>query len=187
MLTLDLLYAVMLGLPSKDLHHLNETAWRVLCSRIERFLASGHDPLTALKLALETAGDWERTELRKALQQVLPVMSIPGLSYRQRQALIALRYVKTASLTQLAYTLMTDRSNTHRRLQALVRRGLAIKFSQPGGVRYMAVTTPLPKHVKLGVQQLLDELLQDVATDQSSVAATTPTTSTTVTKATTTT
>lgn len=175
MLSLDTLYAVMQGLPVDRLQHLKDTPWRVLCWRIERELAAGHPPLLALQNALKDLGDWERQHIRQALAHVLPVMHIPGLSYRQRQALITLRYLGSASLTQLSYTLMADRSNTHRRLQALVHRGLALKFSQPGGVCYMAITNPLSKEIKRSVQSILDALIQEAASD----APTKPTTATT--------
>lgn len=177
MITLEVIHALLLGLPSKRLEHLDRTPWGVLCWRIEHNLKNGKEPLAALKQALEDAHEGERSVLRQALAQVLPVMSLPGLTYRQKQALIALRYAKSASLTQLSHTLMADRSNTHRRLQALVRRGLAIKFSQPRGIYYMAVSAPLSKEIKLGIQRILDQLLDELQTE--ATKSTTPTTATT--------
>lgn len=159
MLTLDVLYAVLQGLPAKRLQHLKDTPWMLLCQRIEHQLQHGEPPLVALRDALKETGNGERNHLREVLACILPVMSIPHLTYRQRQALITLRYAKSISLTQLSYTLMADRSNTRRRMQVLVRRGLALKFSQPGGECYMATTTALSKDVKRGIQQILDELL----------------------------
>lgn len=158
MLTLEVLYAVLLGLPVDRLKHLKDTAWKVLCSRIERNLASGDDPLSALKVALADAKDWERTELRKLFTEILPVMSLPRLTYRQKEALIALRYAKSASLTQLCHALMADRSNTRRRMEALVRAGYALQFSQPNGINYMAIAAPLPSKLKHGIKAALDQI-----------------------------
>lgn len=160
MLTLDVLYAVLQGLPAERLQHLKDTPWLILCSRIEDQLKHGESPLLALREALKQTGNRERQHIREALACILPAMSIPHLTYRQRQALITLRYAKSISLTQLSYALMADRSNTRRRMQVLVRRGLALKFSQPGGECYLATTSPLSKEVKRGIQQLLNELLQ---------------------------
>jgi len=169
MLNLDTLYAVLQGVPVGRLQHLKDTPWHTICRRIERHLKDNQPPLEAVQAALQECGEWERRHLRQALAHVLPVMHIPGLSYRQRQALVTLRYLGSASLTQLSHTLMADRSNTHRRMQALVRRGLVLKFSQPGGVCYVPITRPLPREVKRGLQRILATLIREATT------ATTPT------------
>lgn len=175
MLNLETLYAVLQGLPVERLQHLKNTPWLSLCRRIERHLKGNKPPLEAIHAALDECGEWERQHLRQALALVVPVMQIPGLSYRQRQALVTLRYLGSATLAQLSHTLMADRSNTHRRMQVLVRRGLALRFAQPSGVCYMPITQPLPREVKRGVQRILATLIQEALTPTTSTTSTTPT------------
>lgn len=171
MLTIDVIHALLLGLPAKQLRHLERSAWAALAHRIEHKLRFEPDPLLALKAALDNAGDSNRSELFKALAFVLPVMVIPRLSYRQREALIALRYLKSASLTHLSHTLMADRSNTNRRMLALVRRGLAIKFAQPGGTYFMAIDRPDSRELKRGIRKLLNDLMQEYSHSQANGVA----------------
>lgn len=159
MLTIEMLYAVLQGLPSSHLDYL-DPPWPIFCKRIERALKAGLDPLTALKAALENMGDFERRMLRKALAQSLSVMPMPGLSYRQKEALIALRYAGVVSLAQLSRVLVQDPSNTRKRLTVLVKKGFAMKFFRPGGVHYFAVPAPIEKSLKVSVHDLLSELTQ---------------------------
>jgi len=155
-----MLYAVLQGLPSSFLDYLDRP-WVVFCERIERAMKAGHDPLAALRSALAHIGDWERETMKKALIEVQPVMQMPGLSFRQKEALIALRYAGAASLSQLSRVLVQDRSNTHKRLTALVKKGLAIKFFRPDGVYYFAIPAPMERSIKTGVNQMFNSLLDD--------------------------
>ncbi len=182
MLTLDMLYAVLQGLTSNYLGHLDRV-WISFCVRIQLALEEGKDPISALKLAFQKAQPWELYSMKEALREVMPVMRLPGLSYRQKETLIALRCAKVASLSQLTRVLLEDRSNTHKRLTVLVRRGLAVKFFQPDGVYYFAVPAPLEKEVKSAVSQMIDQFLEELA-PTTPTTATTPTTLTTPTTAT---
>ena len=159
MLTIEMLYAVLQGLPASQLDFL-DPPWLHFCERIERALKAGLDPLTSLKSALDTMGDWERRMLRKVLAQSRSVMPLADLSYRQKEALIALRYAGAASLAQLSRVLVQDPSNTHKRLTVLVKRGFAMKFFRPGGMHYFAVPGPIEKSLKVSVHELLNELTQ---------------------------
>ena len=173
MISRELLYAILQGLPEKYLAHL-DAPWPLIARRINIELSQGRDPISALKSAFARTGEYERQKIREALLQIVPVMQIPGLSYRQREALVALRSAKTASLAQLCRILSRERSNTYRSMSALVKKGLAIKFFQPGGVYYFAVPSRLEKSVKIAVNQFISELMKEF-----SVASTTSTTLTT--------
>ena len=159
MLTIEMLYAVLQGLPATHLDFL-DPPWLHFCERIERALKAGLDPLTALRSALDNMGDWERIMLRKALAQSRSVMPMPDLSYRQKEALIALRYAGVASLAQLSRVLVQDPSNTHKRMTVLVKKGFAMKFFRSGGMHYFAVPGPIEKSLKVSVNELLNELAQ---------------------------
>lgn len=162
MLSLDMLYAVLQGLPPKYLNHL-EWPWPQFCERIARALASGADAVAALRLALNNSSPSQIAAIRKSLREIEPVMHLPNLTYRQREVLIALRNSKTASLAQLTHILAQDRSNIHRSLSALIKKGHAIRFFRPGGAYYMAVDSPIEKSVKLAAFQLIDEILKKKA------------------------
>ncbi|MEX2144413.1 MAG: helix-turn-helix domain-containing protein [Anaerolineales bacterium] len=159
MLTIEMLYAVLQGLPSAHLDFL-DPPWPIFCQRIERALKAGLDPLTALKSALDNMGDWEALMLRKALAQSISVLPITDLSYRQKEALIALRYAGVASLAQLSRVLLQDPANTHKRLAVLVKKGFAMKFFRPGGIHYFAVPGPIERSLKVSIKELLNELTQ---------------------------
>ena len=148
------------GLPYPYLQHL-DAPWPLIGKRIHVALNQGHDPYFAVKLAFAQTRESEREKIKGTLLQVLPVMQIPGLSYRQREALIALRASNVASLAQLSRVLVQDRANTHRRLSALVKKGLAVKFYQPGGVYYFAIPKPLEKSVKAAVSRFINNLIQE--------------------------
>ena len=160
MISRDMLYAIILGLPEKFLEHL-KGPWFLVARLVRLAREQNADPVTALRYAVFRLGPDGRNLLRKALLNVLPVMSIRGLSYRQKEALLALRSRHTASLPQLCSALLQDRSNTHRRMAALVRKGFAIKFMQPNGVFYMAVDTPLEKAQRGAINKFLDELIHN--------------------------
>ncbi|MEX2161096.1 MAG: helix-turn-helix domain-containing protein, partial [Anaerolineales bacterium] len=173
MLSREMLYAILQGLPYKYFQHL-DAPWPLIAKRINLCLDEGLDPVSALKAAFKWMGPYERRTVKETLLLVAPVMHIPGLSYRQREVLVALRSAKIASLSQLCRTLAQDRGNTHRRLAALVSKGLAVRFFQPGGAFYFAIPAPMEKSVKLAVNQFIDDL-----TDEFAAEPTTPTTSTT--------
>lgn len=160
MLTIEMLYAVLQGLPASHLDFL-DPPWLHFCERIERALKAGLDPLTALKSALDTMGDYERRMLRKVLAQSRSVMPMTDLSYRQKEALIALRYAGAASLAQLSRVLVQDPSNTHKRLAVLVKKGFAMRFFRPGGIYYFAVPARIEKSLKVSVNDLLNDLIQE--------------------------
>ena len=81
MFSLEMLYAVLQGLPAKYLDFL-DPPWPPFCQCIEIALKDGKDPLAALQFALDATNDWGKSMLKKALSQVRPVMQMPGLSYR---------------------------------------------------------------------------------------------------------
>lgn len=66
MLTLEILFAVLHGLPPSHLTHL-ERPWHRFCLRIHRGLMYGKPPLEALQLALQQATVEEQGLLSKAL------------------------------------------------------------------------------------------------------------------------
>ena len=158
-----------------------DAPWGFLATLINLEIKAGRPPIEALRAAFARTNDYSRQKIKETLLNVMPVMQIPGLSYRQREALIALRSVKdkSASLAQLCCILAQDRSNTRRRLNALVKKGLAVKFFQPGGAFYFAIPSPLEKSVKLAVNQFLDDLIQEFSAESSpSTQSTIPTTPT---------
>lgn len=155
---MDMLYAILQGLPYNYLEHL-DPPWPLIAKRIYYYLKAEYDAVTAVKYSFLDMTETERAVIKETLIQVMPVMQIPGLSYRQREALIALRSAKTASLAQLCRVLMQDRGNTHRRMSALVKKGLAVRFFQPGGVFYFAVQAPLEKSVKSAVNTVVNDLI----------------------------
>jgi hypothetical protein len=160
MITLELIYAVLRGLPARYLDFL-DPPWPPFIQRIENALKNGQDPMSALRFALDSMNDWAKTVLRKTLSQVRPVMRLPGLSYRQKEALVALRSAGVVSLTQLSRVLVQDRSNTHKRLAVLVSKGYALKFFRSGGTYYFAITSPVEKSLKHSVNLLLDQLIDE--------------------------
>ncbi len=154
MLTLEVLYAVLQGLDPSLLNHL-DTTWAVFCYRIHHSLTRGQDQLAAFKNAVSQTRPPDYAALRKMMREARPVMRLPGLSHRQKETLVALRYSKVASLSHLSQVLMLDRSNTFRTLKALVAKGLALKFFRKDGVYYYAVPAPLEKSVKIEINRLL--------------------------------
>src|SRR5690606_4758184 len=100
MLSLDLLYAVLQGLPATHLQHLDRP-WLLFCERIEQALKGGQSALSALRLALEETHESHIRVIKKALTHVAAVRGLKKLSYRQKQLLMVLRVAKVASLRQL--------------------------------------------------------------------------------------
>jgi len=164
MISREMLYALLQGLPEKYFAHM-DAPWHFLARLINLELKAGRDPISALKAAFARTNDFSRQKIKETLLNVMPVMQIPGLSYRQREALIALRSVKSASLAQLCCILAQDRRNLYRRLNALVKKGLAFRFYQPGGVFYFALPSPMEKSLKLAVNQFLDELIKEYSAE----------------------
>jgi predicted transcriptional regulator len=147
MLTLDLLFAVLQGLPASFLDQL-DPAWQDFCRRLEFALQRHTDPLEALKEALQKASQREIRYLGRALAKAESVMSLPGLSARQKQALIVLRYEHAASLSRLHKLLNWDRSNTYRCLAALIKKGYVAKFQGESGPGYYAIERNLDNNTK---------------------------------------
>jgi predicted transcriptional regulator len=160
MFTLEILYAVLQGLPAEYLDFLEQPWWRLII-RIEQALKYGEDPISALNYGIGQLDDWGREELKKALREVRPVMDLAGLSYRQKEALIALRSMEAASLAQLSRVLVQDRSNVHKRLAVLVRKGYAMRFFRSGGIHYFAVPGPVDKSLKTSINEFLNRLLDE--------------------------
>jgi hypothetical protein len=161
MLTLDLLYAVLQGLPPTFLTFL-DPAWVFFCEHIAKAIRFQIPPLEALRYALQEASPWERKALKEALSLVGPASQVKGITYRQREALIALRQSGLSSLRDLCLILQQDPGNTHRRMAALVRKGHALRILLPQGVHYFAVAEKLGKDVRLGVHQMLASLLEEL-------------------------
>ncbi len=177
MLTLEILYAVLQGLDPSYLTHLDH-AWAVFCLRIHDALGKGNDPIAALKTAIFQTGPREFAAIRKMLREARPVMKLPGLSRRQKEALVALRYSKVASISHLSQVLAMDRSNTFRTLKALVAKRLALKFIRKDGVYYYALPASLGHSVKAEINRLLLDQLSDPELPQAEklTTMTTPTT-----------
>lgn len=163
-----MLYAVLQGLTSNHLAHLDR-AWISLANRIQFSLKQGAKPMPALRQAFQDLTIIERSTIEHALTLYWPIMQIPGLTYRQREALLAVRSAHCASLAQLSRVLAQDRRLVHRRLAALVRKGLVIRFFQPGGVYYMAVRRPQDKTLKRQVTRFIAEFIQSC--DRQAVAS----------------
>jgi DNA-binding MarR family transcriptional regulator len=163
MLTLEMLYVVLQGVPSDYFDHLDRP-WFVFCQNLAQVIAKGGSPQEALRFAIGESERWQMDAIRNLLLAIGPAMQIPGLSYRQKEILLALRTAKVASLTQLSHIIGKDRSNTHKHLAKLVARGLAIKFYRPGGPHYFAVTTPFSREFRKQVHDILLPLLADPST-----------------------
>jgi DNA-binding MarR family transcriptional regulator len=164
MLTLEMLYALLQGLPADHLDHLDR-AWYLLAVRIERGLKEGRDPVSALYEAFDNSHDWERQHYLRALLQEEPVLALPDLTQRQKEALIALRYSGACSLSQLSRILAQDRGNTSRRLDVLIEKGYAVKYFRRDGPYYLAITSPLGDQVKSQVADLMQAFKQALLED----------------------
>ena len=195
MLTFEILYAMLLGLPSSYLEHL-DNEWSSLGAHIVEALHAGHDAVSALKIALQAAPYWQILGLRDSFKMIKGVMALPGLSYRQKELLMALRSAKVASLAQLSRSVNCDRNNTHKRLITLVNKGFAVKFPRPDGVYYFAVAARLDSSARSAAHRMLIEVMDYILADtqgklhslakfEPSIAPAKPTTSTTATTITT--
>lgn len=164
MLTFEMLFAVLQGLPSSNLDHLDKV-WIWLCGNIQLAREKGSDPLSALKIAIQQAEYWQILAMKESFEKARAVMQLPGLSYRQKEALIALRVAGVASLAQLNRVLMQDRAHTHKRLAALVKKGLAVKFFRPNGVYYFAIPGRLESSVRSAAHQVVTDLMETLLAD----------------------
>ena len=84
MLTLDMLYAVIQGLPADHLDYLDRP-WYLLAVRIERALKEGLDPASALHSALSNSADWERQVYLRAFIHEEPVLALPDLTHAKKK------------------------------------------------------------------------------------------------------
>jgi len=166
MLTMEIIYALLQGLPAKYLDFL-EPPWPPFCLRLEQALKNGATPVEALSYAIESMNDWGRSQLNKTLLEVRPVMNLPGLSYRQKEALITLRSVDVASLAQLSRVLLQDPSNVRKRLLALVKKGYILRFFRQGGIHYYAIPQKMEKSIKHSVNDLMNSLIAKAASEKS--------------------
>ena len=167
MLTLDMLFAVLQGLPADHLKHLHRP-WYLLAWRIERGLKEGLDPVSALHAALSNSHKWEREHYLRAFEHEEPVLALPDLTQRQKEALVALRYAGASSLTQLTRVLAQDRSNTRRRLDFLVEKGYAFKYFANEGACYMAITAPIPDGTRSEAIEMMQAFKQALLASQES-------------------
>jgi hypothetical protein len=71
MFSIEILYAVLQGLPPEYLTFLDEV-WVIFCRRIHWELERGVDPLTALKSVLKAIPDSQKEKIRSALAQAKP-------------------------------------------------------------------------------------------------------------------
>lgn len=76
-----------------------------------------------------------------------------------------MRVAGVASLAQLSRVLLQDRSNTHKRLSVLVNKGFVMKFFRPGGIYYFAVPHRVDKSLKISVNDLLNKLIEESASE----------------------
>lgn len=155
-----MLYVVLQGVPASFFDHLDRP-WFVFCENLAKVIAKGGSPQEALSFALSESERWQMDAIRSLLLAIGPAMQVPGLSYRQREVLLALRNAKVASLTRLSHLISMDVSNTHKRLAKLVARGLAVKFYRPGGPHYFAVVNPVSRQFRKQVHEFLLPLLSD--------------------------
>ncbi|MEX1071413.1 MAG: hypothetical protein WEC37_02205 [Anaerolineales bacterium] len=160
MLTLDMLYAVLQGVPAKFFDHLDRP-WSAFCENIAKALADGSPPADALRFAIQQSEGWQMDSIRSLLVATSQAMHVRGLSYRQRELLLALRTAKVTTLTHLSHITAQDTSNTHKRLAILVARGHALKFYRPGGPHYFALTVPLSREFRKEIHAVLLPLLED--------------------------
>jgi len=169
MLTLDMLYAVIQGLPADHLDYLDRP-WYLLAVRIERALKEGLDPTSALHSALSNSADWERQVYLRAFIHEEPVLALPDLTPRQKEALIALRYAGACSLAQLCRILVQERSNTRRRLDVLIEKGYVIKYFRRDGAYYLAITSFLDDATKSKAAEMMQSFKQFLLAEQGSVS-----------------
>lgn len=159
MLTLDVLYAVLQGLHPSHFSHL-DGVWQVFCGDIYQAIKQGRDPVTAFKNTLDQARYGILSGIEQALSELLSVSDLPGLTFRQKQALSTLRHAKVLSLTQLSRTLLADPSNTQKRLNVLIKKGLVGKFFRQGGIFYYAIASPLDRSTRSSIYKIIGQRLE---------------------------
>ena len=148
--------------------------------------------MEALHSAMSNSTEWERKVYLRAMLHEEPVLALPGLTQRQKEALIALRYAGACSLSQLSRVLAQDRGNTHRRLAVLVEKGYAVKYFRRDGPYYLAISSPFSGETESQVNELMQAFKQALIAETSeqqsqkgagpkSAAPTTPHPSTTTT------
>lgn len=169
MLILEMIFALLQGLPADHLDHLDR-AWYLLAVRIQRGLKDGRTPIDALYDALCNSTQWERDAYLRFFTQQAPVLALPDLTPRQKDALIALRYSGTCSLVQLVRILALDRSYTRRLLDALVEKGYAVKYFRRDGAYYLAIASPLSDDSKRQVSELMDSFKEALIEQQNKSA-----------------
>ncbi len=161
MLTLDALFAVLQGLPASHFAHLHH-AWQLFCSRLQFALYRTDDPLAALKEALRKATSGEIRLISRAVAETEFVMQLSDLSVRQKQALIALRYENSSSLSRLFKILNWDRSNTYRCLAVLMKKGYVGKFYGDKGPCYYSIERRLQTSTKSAAFKVILDYLREL-------------------------
>lgn len=159
MLSLEILYAVLVGLHPQHFTHL-VNPWSSFCYDIWNARSRGLDPQAALKAAFHELDPIYKRQFLHALKNLPEVMQLPGLTRKQKEVLMVLRTSEVASLAQLSCALVRDRGNTHRLLEHLVKKGFALKFFRKDGAYYYALPEPMPKAIKSSVHQMLASLLK---------------------------
>lgn len=161
MLTLDALFAILQGLPASHFAYLHR-AWQLFCSRLQFALHDADNPLEALKTALRQATSGEIRLIARAVDETEFVMQYTDLSARQKQALIALRYESSATLSHLYKILNMDRSNTYRCLAILMKKGYVGRFYGDKGPAYFAIQRRLKPSSKSAAFQVILDYLRDL-------------------------
>jgi hypothetical protein len=159
MLTFDLLWAILQGLPVLFIDRVIGRDWVQFCLRIERARRAGLDPVSALKHALQEADRWQLRSRRAMFEKFQPILKIPGLTYRQRELLFTVSVSGPCDLPKLTMLLAQDRSHIHRRLGGLVAKGLIVKFGRQDGIFYFAPTLRLDRSQKTATFRLIMEVL----------------------------
>ena len=170
MLTLEMLFAVLHGLPADHLDYLDRP-WYLLAKRIERAMKEGQDPYSALHSALVNSHEWERQTYLRAYLQEEPVMALPDLTPRQKDALIALRYAGACSLQQLSRILALDRSYTRRLLEVLIEKGYAIKYFRREGTYYLAISSTMSDQARSQIAELMQAFKQALLEQSSKMSS----------------
>jgi DNA-binding MarR family transcriptional regulator len=165
MISLNLIQAVLQGLSTKYLDDLPEP-WETMFRRLAANMAwTKGDFLKSLQATLAELGDWEQEKIVSLFRDMLVVSQLPGLSFRQRQVLVALRNLQVATVPQLCMMLAQDRTHLHRRLNALVSKGYALKFYNKKGVHFFALPEK-NEELKNAVHEFVQGLIQKASQDK---------------------
>ena len=171
MLTLEMICALLQGLPADHLDHLDRP-WYLLAVRIERALKEGLDPTSALHAALSNSAEWERQVFLRAFLLEEPVLALLVLwrtGFFFFRSLTRRCFSDASSLSQLSRILVQDRSNTRRRLEVLIEKGYAVKYFRRDGAYYLAISSPLDdkdKSKAIELMQAFKQALLAAASDQ---------------------